>query len=627
MVNQTFTVNFKSILVWTAAICAPLVMAVIFLSVWLPPGISQWLSSYSTAFFFILLALYAGCFSIKNRPLRWALGFLLTLLLFSFTLSWLWTSGFSGNKIIGGILPYKDGYYYYQGAQMLSMGQVIPLSGLQAVWRPLFPGFLSVLQLFTGNDLLWCLGILAVIAAAVCYLAAWQIANRHPAVVAALFITLLWFYALPFVGYTWTELLGLTFGCLGFVLLWNGAERLKLWDMALGTAVLTIGISIRAGAFFILPLLVLWVGWALRGKKRFALKPAAVVAAAGVASFLLANIIYTHLITAPGGETFGNFAGALYGQAVGGAGYTAAGKLGADNAMTIYEAVLERLRNYPLGMVIGSAKAYRDFFVPNSKGIFVFISSSSPQPLDVALWVIALGLLFWSLARSIRNIRDPLASFQLACFIGIFLSIPFLPPIDGGSRFYAGTMPFFYILPAMALEAIPGLRRAPETSQPDDNRSFVIAGRLIAGVLTMLILFVAPLIRFTGSEPQAASLTCPVDQKAFTIQVPKDSYLDVVPDGLATCGKVPEVCLADLLANGKNEVTDDFYMMIVGAAQTSSEPIRVLPAINLTDQSYSYFIGEKSLLEPANSDGLISGCAVKVPTQYQTVYRVESVIP
>jgi len=539
----------------------------------------------------------------------------------------MWTSGYAGNKIIGGILPYKDGYYYYDGAQMLSMGQVIPLSGLQGIWRPLLPGFLSVLQLFTGNNLLWCLGILAVVTAVGCYMAAWQIALRHHAVIAALFIAMLWFYAQLFIGYTWTELPGLAFGCLGFVLLWNGAEWLKLWDMALGIAVLTIGISIRAGAFFILPLIVLWAGWVFRGEKRFSLKPAAIVAAAGIASFLLANIIFPRLITAPGGMTFANFSGTLYGQTVGGAGYMAAGQLGADDPMVVYQAAFERIRNYPLGLVIGAAKSYRDFFIPNSKGIFSFVSSSSPQPLDIILWVIALGLLAWDLVHSIRNIRDPLASFQLACFIGIFLSIPFLPPIDGGRRFYAGTMPFFYILPAMALETIPRLRRSSESRQPEENRPFEIAARLLAGTLMVLILLFAPLIRFTSSEPQAASLTCPLNQKAFTIQVPKDSYLDVVRDGTAACGKAPEVCLSDLLANGKNEVTDDFYMLIVNTAKTSFEPVRILAAVNLTDQSYSYFIGTKSSLEPANSRGTVSGCAVKIPTQYQTIYQVETIIP
>jgi hypothetical protein len=602
-------------------------MCILLLSVQIPTNLSQLLQSNSPALFAAILLLYIGCFSIKNKPLRWALGLALTLLLFSSTLSWLWTSGFSGNKIIGGMLPYKDGYYYYQGAQMLSMGQVIPLSGLQGIWRPLFPGLLSVLQLFTGNDLLWCLGILAVVTAVSCFMAAWQIALRHHAVIAALFMAMLWFYAQPFIGYTWTELPGLAFGCLGFILLWNGAERLKLWDMVLGIAILTLGISIRAGAFFILPLIVIWAGWAFRGEKRFALKPAAIVAVAGIASFLLANIIFPRLMTAPGGVTFANFSGTLYGQAVGGAGYMAAGKLGAEDSMAIYQAAFERIRNYPLGLVIGAAKAYRDFFIPNSKGIFTFISSSNPQPLDIILWVIALGLLAWNLVRSIRNVRDPLASFQLACFIGIFLSIPFLPPIDGGRRFYAGTMPFFYILPAMALEAIPQLHRAPETSQPGDARSFEMAARLLAGTLMVLALFFAPLIRFTSSEPQAAALTCPVNQKAFTIRVPKDSYLDVVPNGVTACGKAPEICQADLLASGKSEVTDDFYLLIVNTAQTSPEPVRILAAVNLTDQSYSYFIGTKSALEPANSSGLVSGCAVKVPTQYQTIYQVESISP
>jgi len=613
--------------VWTAATCLPLVISIFLLSVQISPSFSHFFTSYSFALFLIVVLLYVGCFSIKNKPVRWALGLTLTLLLLSSSLSWLWNSSYSGNEIIGGILPYKDGYFYYEGAQRLLVGQVIPLSGMQAVFEPLFSGFLSALELFTGNNLLWCLAIVTILMAIGGTMAAWQIAERHHALTAAIFMTLLLFYAQLFVGYPWTELTGLAFGCVGFVLLWNGAERLKLWDVAVGIAVLTIGISIRAGTFFILPLLVFWTGWAFRGTKRFAIKPAVIIFAVTTTCFILANIVYPRLMTAPGASTFGNLAGTLYGQAVGGAGYQAAVKtLGTGDPAIVYQAVLERIRDYPLGMVIGVAKSYRDMFLLNSKGFFNFIWFSRQQTPNVVLWLIALGLLVWELAHSIRNIRDPLASFQLACFIGIFLSIPFLPPVDNGNRFYAGTMPFFFILPAMALETIPQFHHHTEKPLPDEQ-PFGVAASVLAICMVTLTLFVAPLIRLTSKTPQASSLTCPTNQKAFTIQVHKDSYLDVIHDGSAACGKAPEVCLADLLANGKTEVTDDFYLLIVNTVETSPEPVRVLAAVNLTDQSYSYFIGTKSDLESANSSGLVSGCAVNVPTQYQTIYQVESIIP
>ena len=64
------------------------------------------------------------------------------MLLLALTLSFLWTSGFSDNFVIGGLLPYKDAKNYFLGANLLLNGCLIRNAG-QALGRPLFSGFLS----------------------------------------------------------------------------------------------------------------------------------------------------------------------------------------------------------------------------------------------------------------------------------------------------------------------------------------------------------------------------------------------------------------------------------------------------------------------------------------------------
>src|SRR5512138_3011777 len=104
----------------------------------------------SIALFLIVLTLYSVVLSFRGRFGAW-LSLMLTMILFSLALSYLWRSGFSDNSIIGGLLPYKDGQQYYTGANLLQHG--LPLVGVSQAKRPLFPGFLTALLWLTNGNL------------------------------------------------------------------------------------------------------------------------------------------------------------------------------------------------------------------------------------------------------------------------------------------------------------------------------------------------------------------------------------------------------------------------------------------------------------------------------------------
>lgn len=77
----------------------------------------------------------------------------------------------------------------------------------------------------------------------------------------------------------------------------------------------------------------------------------------------------------------------LYGQAVGGAGFQYhLQALGTDDSAVVLQAALQKIREYPLGLLIGFYKSYRDFFTHNSMGMFDLLSFRRQSRLGLALF-------------------------------------------------------------------------------------------------------------------------------------------------------------------------------------------------------------------------------------------------
>lgn len=191
----------------------PLLLFWLILFVNLPASLSQYFHTYSLGLFLLVITLYYVSFSLPGKKgAVAALG--LTMVILSLSLSYMWTSGFSDNFVIGGLLPYKDGKNYYVGARLLLDGLPMLNSG-QATQRPLFPGFLASILWFTGQNLKISLGIIVQLVGVGLYLSAQQIRHLFGVLAASLFATLLYFYIQTFVGYTLSEVLGFMAGCLG----------------------------------------------------------------------------------------------------------------------------------------------------------------------------------------------------------------------------------------------------------------------------------------------------------------------------------------------------------------------------------------------------------------------------
>ena len=89
------------------SVLIPLFLYWIVLILKIPYSFSQYFSKFSFSLFLLVLLLYYLSF---RMPARYGVltGLGLTILLFSLALSYKWTSGYSDNGVIGGLLPYKD---------------------------------------------------------------------------------------------------------------------------------------------------------------------------------------------------------------------------------------------------------------------------------------------------------------------------------------------------------------------------------------------------------------------------------------------------------------------------------------------------------------------------------------
>ncbi|MDK2980473.1 MAG: hypothetical protein PWQ55_820 [Chloroflexota bacterium] len=590
---------------------------------------ASWIKAFSRFGWIQFLGLAGLFYLILNVRGKWglALGGLFSALVFALPLALRLSSGLSNATVLAGFLPYKDGFYYYNGAGMLLSGRLIPAYGLQGAFRPLFPALLSSFLWLSGQNLLLALQCMVLVTGLSLYLSAMAVRRAYGPLPAALYFALTFAFIRPMLGDTLTELPGLAFACLALALLLHAGRTKNIWWAGLGGVMLVLALSIRAGAFFMLPFVILWWGWLQRGDKWRPWKQMVILGLVLVAAFALFNTLLPRVLVAAGESTFGNFSWMLYGQAVGGAGFKYhAEALGTSDSAVVLQAALEKIRTYPQGFLIGCAKAYRDFFTNNSLGMFELISGAH-SPGGWLFWGGCLALLVLGTWRAWKARSKAANLLLLAGLLGVLVSIPFLPPIDGGKRFYAGSAPFLFALLAAALpEANLQRRSKPDASeQPAHHPDGLAAGSTGLSILMLVMTALLPLAIMAWSQPSAANVvSCAADQMAFTTTFEKGSYVDILPDE-ADCGAVPSLCRARFSANGMDRVNDDFYRLLDGMAAQSANGLRLWAGIEQNSQSYYFWIMPLELTENVAGGQPFSGCAQPMESEFQRYLLVDSV--
>ncbi len=345
-----------------------------------------------------------------------------------------------------------------------------------------------------------------------------------------------------------------------------------------------------AGAFLVFPFVVLWGGWAFRRAGRFSLKAAGLLAGIIAALYALENQVFSSLLDVNLTDQWGSFAYAMYGQVHGGTGWhSAIDALHTTQTSVVAAATLRFFLAHPFSFVIAAGKSYLDFFLPGPFTVFSYGVAGEPLWLTYVLWAATMGLLIVGLVRAARSFASGLPSLMLACFVGICLSIPFLPPVDSGARFHAGSIAFLFLIPAAALSTSGDWTEGVADLTPWSQAEFRLLAASAAVLLGLTLIVPIAVYRLTPS-PSPAAPVCAPGTHPFVLRAAPQTYVDVLPTSNHSCGLVPEVCLADLDAHATDKSNDDFVQALLKLAKDSPSGIRIIPTMDLLDPSFHYFV-------------------------------------
>jgi hypothetical protein len=510
------------------------------LAIGIPDRINQIFLANDSSLLFIgsVLLLY-----LAYLPSGWIgrlTSFSATSILFALQLSGLWRSGLNQSSyVLAGLLAMTDTQGYYNDALRLLEGDTFSVFSST---RPLAHGVLATLLGLTQQNLQVTFAILTLITTIACFLLAREVQRSHGTAAGVLVATTLFLFYRKYLGTASTENLGLALGTIGVAILWRGATAKRINPCLLGILLLTLALNTRAGAFFILPALLLWGAWSFRGSSRLSVRFLIGGASVVLLGFIL-NSLVLKAIGSPDALAYSNFSYSLYGLLVGGDWQTAVAKypdiLSLEEparSQRVYELALEALRANPFSLVRGCMRAWTDFLWNDF--IFSFVTSAK---VNVTLQILSLI----ALVQCYRQRQTATASLIIAATIGILLSVPFVPPWDAGIRPYAATIPFIVLLPALGAtfiaQKLEWHRLVQIPAQPD--RSFLL---WMFG-FSLIILTVAGPIATTilSNPPQFSEISCPVGTEVVYFRYSPGSSINLVADDAMRKSYVPNIRLSN----------------------------------------------------------------------------------
>jgi hypothetical protein len=368
--------------------------------------------------------------------------------------------------VIWGFLPYTDGQLYLNNAVEIAEG-----TGIRFAFGPrqMWPGFLAVLHTWCHGDLKLMLSLLTLMQAAITF-TTWEIIYLIVGPVGAFIwlscVTL--FYRTYVVGALGTEQLGLPLAMLAAVILLYAWRERSIVPWLVGLLFLTFALIARPACYFVLPFLVAGTFWRFRQvvpattvwRKLFlggAWRRGAM--AIGVVSLCIATsaLSYRHLVNPPRSPS--NFWMVLYGIAKGGKWLDSVRNLGGEvfdvNEIStvsedeLWRGFLPRVKQVAIKEIAANPPAlfhgaWRAWSEVIAKQTFFFEAAPTWWGvLLLAMSAMALGL--WGLKGDIA-IED--GGLYWLIWLGVFLSLPLVPPWDAGGRIYAATNPLIWLAPA-----------------------------------------------------------------------------------------------------------------------------------------------------------------------------------
>ena len=562
----------------------------------IPGKINQLLWDDSTFLFIII----AGLLYFAYRPSGWLgrlTSFTATLIVFAVQLAGIWYRGLNeSNYVMGGLLTMTDTAGYYESALRLLEGKTFSIIGS---WRPLSHGVLATLLALTQQNLQISIALLVLITAVACFLLAREVQRSHGLAAGVLVVTILFLFYRKYMGTVSTENLGLALGAIALAILWRGTVHRTINLCLLGIFLLTVALNVRAGAFLILPALILWGTWVFRPRSvRFLIGGFSVV----LLGFILNSLVFK-AVSLPNTMSNSNFSYSLYGLLVGGNWQTVfnehpelADLNDLERSQRVYQLVINILRTNPFSLVRGCVRAWTDFIWNDF--VFSFVESTK---VNVVLQILSLI----ALINCYRQRQTPFASFIFASAIGILLSVPFLPPWDAGVRIYAVTIPFFALLPALGL-AFLAERRWRRLVQVPNIKEQPFLLWFFGLTLALLTFGGAITTKILSHPPQFAEISCPAGQEAVYFRYSAGSSLHLVADSVRK-SYVPNIRVSDF-----RKMLDQYLEKDPRVPELTKELGRLNPntvlinKIDLKSGRMLWVIADREILPPEN--GLVGAC-------------------
>lgn len=454
-----------------------------------------------------------------------------TMFLFVMPLAGLWASGHTQTSVISGLIQLNDARSYYMDALRLTIGEDYSFFSTR---RPLFTGFLSVLLMATNNNLMITLVVLSAITAISCYWMTREVQRTNGTETAVFLLIMLFLYYRLHSGITMSENFGIALGTLGFTILWRGTVDKKIWWITFGIFTTTLALNARAGAFFVLPLLVLWAGWLFRESKHISWQAIFIACGAIVLGFFC-NLMLGRLIGQPGGIPFANFSYTLYSLAAGGKSWAYISEVHPEvfllpepeHTKRSFQLAFELMRENPWQTVQGAVFFWKAIFTNTLYNVFAFTAKENWVLNPLIKWGLYLlsltGIFTW-----FKDRKSSLNSLVIACIVGIFISVPFAPPTDSfRMRPYASSIAMISILPALGFGYLVDKfrRRTSETPIGEESNRPIIHFSLAL----ILVTLIAPImIRYGATAPSVTSRACKSNTVPVVVSFTEGSYIKII---------------------------------------------------------------------------------------------------
>jgi hypothetical protein len=514
-----------------------------------------------------------------------------TLGLFAMPLAGLWAAGETQTTVLNGIIPMADAADYYMDALRLLSGDKFSIFSAR---RPLFSGLLATTLLLTDRNLMTALAVLTGITAFACYFTVKEIQRTHGAVTASFILMILFLFYRAHSGISMSENLGVALGALGFGFLWRGAANKDLTYIWIGLFTTTLALNARAGAFFILPMLILWAGRIFRQNSLLSWKAVMITTSAVIVAFGL-NFSFTRVIAVPSGVPFANFSYTLYGLASGGNSWIYVFESHPEllaipepgQTLQIYKLAFDLIRANPLLLIKGALFNWSMLFSNSWYNVYAYVGGENWTVNVAASWLmyaLALtGLFAWYKDR-----QNPVNSLIAAAIFGVFISVPFLPPTDTyRMRSYAASIIVLAALPALGLDFI--LRKSKikflEASYNEVTGipSLPVAFNFILIAMTVI----APVFILWNAKPVTlnASACSSTDSEAVLIRFDEGTYINLKKQNQPFLDWMPDYHIGLFRKN-----LHSMPMETMNWATTLEPPVTLFLALTHPDQRQVWII-------------------------------------